>query len=213
MCALPSALPCQVSTASASVPSTSCSEKSTSMVVPPASAAAVPVSQSSAVTVPPKGMSMCVWPSMKPGMTRRARDVDDLGAVAGKVDADGGDGLAGHGDVGAERAVGGHHRAAGQDQVAHDAAPVSPGAADRALPFMSPSSSWKISVITSTMWSTSSSVSESGGARARTLSKPAAVSALRPSSSPRFCAAATSPADVASGAGARVARRPRPRCR
>ena len=31
---------------------------------------ACPVSQSSAVTVPPNGMSMCVWPSMKPGITR-----------------------------------------------------------------------------------------------------------------------------------------------
>src|SRR5256885_521999 len=70
MCVLPSALPCQVSTASPSVPSTSCSEKSTIIVVPPASAAAVPVSQSSAVTVPPNGMSLCVWPSMKPRITR-----------------------------------------------------------------------------------------------------------------------------------------------
>ena len=69
MRALPSALPCQVSTASASVPSMSCSEKSTSVVVPPATAAAVPVSQSSEVTVPPKGMSRCVCPSMKPGIS------------------------------------------------------------------------------------------------------------------------------------------------
>ena len=70
MCALSSALPCHVSTALASVLSGSWSEKSTIVVVPPASAAAVPVSQSSAVTVPPNGMSMCVWPSMKPGITR-----------------------------------------------------------------------------------------------------------------------------------------------
>ena len=39
------------------------------MVVPPAAADSVPVAQSSAVTVPPKGMSMWVWASMKPGMT------------------------------------------------------------------------------------------------------------------------------------------------
>src|SRR5918998_5707671 len=70
MWVLPSALPCHVSTAWASVSSTSCREKSTFVVVPPASRAAVPVSQSSAVTVPPNGMSMCVWPSMNPGMMR-----------------------------------------------------------------------------------------------------------------------------------------------
>ena len=39
------------------------------MVVPPAAAASVPVAQSSAVTVPPNGMSIWVCASMKPGMT------------------------------------------------------------------------------------------------------------------------------------------------
>lgn len=39
------------------------------VVVPPAAAAAVPVAQSSVVTVPPKGIAMWVWASMKPGMT------------------------------------------------------------------------------------------------------------------------------------------------
>ena len=43
------------------------------VVVPPATAAAVPESQSSAVIVPPNGMSMCVWASMKPGITRSPR--------------------------------------------------------------------------------------------------------------------------------------------
>src|SRR5215212_9731838 len=52
-----------------SVPPSSCKAKSMIMVVPPAAADSVPVAQSSAVTVPPKGMSMWVWASMKPGIT------------------------------------------------------------------------------------------------------------------------------------------------
>ena len=43
--------------------------KSTIVVVPPHAAARVPVSKSSAATVPPKGISMWVWPSTPPGMS------------------------------------------------------------------------------------------------------------------------------------------------
>ena len=44
-------------------------QKSTVIVVPPASAAAVPLSKSSAEWVPMKGISMWVCGSMPPGMT------------------------------------------------------------------------------------------------------------------------------------------------
>jgi hypothetical protein len=67
--ALSSALRCHSARASASDWPSPWMQKSTIIVVPPASAAAVPVSQSSAVIVPPNGMSMWVWPSMKPGMS------------------------------------------------------------------------------------------------------------------------------------------------
>ncbi|GAA3150730.1 hypothetical protein GCM10017687_80450 [Streptomyces echinatus] len=43
--------------------------KSTIVVVPPQAAARVPVSKVSAAVVPPKGISMWVWPSTPPGMT------------------------------------------------------------------------------------------------------------------------------------------------
>ena len=43
--------------------------KSTIVVVPPHAAARVPVSNLSAATVPPNGISMWVWPSTPPGMT------------------------------------------------------------------------------------------------------------------------------------------------
>ena len=43
--------------------------KSTIVVVPPHAAARVPVSNVSAATVPPNGISMWVWPSTPPGMT------------------------------------------------------------------------------------------------------------------------------------------------
>src|SRR5215470_519978 len=43
--------------------------KSISVVVPPNSAARVPVSKSSALVVPPKGISRCVCTSMPPGIT------------------------------------------------------------------------------------------------------------------------------------------------
>jgi hypothetical protein len=46
-----------------------CNAKSTIVVVPPSAAAAVPLAKSSAVTVPPKGISRCVCGSMKPGKT------------------------------------------------------------------------------------------------------------------------------------------------
>src|SRR6185437_10459112 len=44
--------------------------KSISVVVPPNAAAIVPVSKSSALIVPPKGISRCVWTSIPPGITR-----------------------------------------------------------------------------------------------------------------------------------------------
>jgi len=45
--------------------------KSISVVVPPKAAATVPVSKSSALFVPPNGMSRCVWTSIPPGITIR----------------------------------------------------------------------------------------------------------------------------------------------
>src|SRR6266480_3857357 len=45
--------------------------KSMSVVVPPKAAAMVPVWKSSALVVPPKGMSRWVWTSMPPGITRQ----------------------------------------------------------------------------------------------------------------------------------------------
>src|SRR5947209_348958 len=46
--------------------------KSMSVVVPPKAAAMVPVSKSSELVVPPKGMSRCVCTSMPPGCGVRA---------------------------------------------------------------------------------------------------------------------------------------------
>ena len=114
-----SALPCHVSTASASVPSTSWSEKSTSIVVPPATAAAVPVSQSSAVTVPPNGMSMCVCPSMKPGITRAPETSTTSAPSRGRSTPTASIVSPSTATSAAERALGGHDRAAGEDLVAH----------------------------------------------------------------------------------------------
>ncbi len=51
-----------------------------SVVVPPKAAAIVPVWKSSALVVPPKGMSRWVWTSMPPG--RRRRLVASMVAVA-----------------------------------------------------------------------------------------------------------------------------------
>jgi hypothetical protein len=45
--------------------------------------------------------------------------VDDLSAVARQVDPDRLDRLAAHGDIRGERALGGHHGAAGEEQVGH----------------------------------------------------------------------------------------------
>ena len=50
-------------------PSSPGRQKSTSMVVPPAAAAQVPVSKVSAASVPMKGICMWVCGSMPPGMT------------------------------------------------------------------------------------------------------------------------------------------------
>src|SRR6266568_2091018 len=69
MAALPSALPCQASSAWRSEPPFCWMAKSMSVVVPPWAAAMVPVSKSSDETVPPKGMSRWVWASMPPGKT------------------------------------------------------------------------------------------------------------------------------------------------
>ncbi len=44
--------------------------KSISVVVPPKAAAMVPVSKSSALVVPPKGISRCVCTSIPPGITK-----------------------------------------------------------------------------------------------------------------------------------------------
>ena len=119
MCVLPSALPCQVSTASPSVPSGSWSEKSTSVVVPPATAAAVPVFQSSAVTVPPNGMSRWVCPSMKPGISRAPETSTTSAPSRGRSTPTASIVSPGHRDVGAERALGRDDGPAGEDHVTH----------------------------------------------------------------------------------------------
>ena len=173
-----------------SVPSTFWSEKSTIVVVPPASAAALPVSQSSAVIVPPNGMSRCVWPSMKPGITR-APETSTTSAPS-------------------------------RGRSSPTAAIVSPSTATSArnepsaVTTVPPANTFTIGTpcfacsantapTTSTMWSASASVSDSGGASATTLSRPAAVSTLRPRSSPRAWAALRIPPVTAPAAGARVA--------
>ena len=69
MIAFPFALPCQVSSADAKVSPCGWMQKSTCVVVPPNAAAVWPDSKSSAVTVPPNGMSRCVCGSTQPGST------------------------------------------------------------------------------------------------------------------------------------------------
>src|SRR3954468_23812652 len=69
MAQLPPALSCQRATWSWTRCPCACTTKSTMVVVPPQAAARVPVSNVSEAWVPPKGLSMCVWPSMPPGMT------------------------------------------------------------------------------------------------------------------------------------------------
>ena len=64
---------CQVASASGRVCPGDCMQKSISVVLPPKAADTVPEVKSSQVTVPPKGMSMCVCGSMAPGMTYRSR--------------------------------------------------------------------------------------------------------------------------------------------
>src|SRR3954453_21930395 len=122
-----SALPCQVSTASPNGPFGSWSGKATSIRGPPASPAAVPVSQLSAVTVPPNGMSMCVCPSMKPGISFAPETSITVAPSRGRstpTAAPGGaaparrDRLSLDRHVGAERALGGDDRPALED-LAH----------------------------------------------------------------------------------------------
>jgi hypothetical protein len=67
--ALPSRLPCQASSAEAKLSPGGWITKSTWQVVPPKAADVCPDSKSSAVTVPPKGMSRCVCGSTHPGST------------------------------------------------------------------------------------------------------------------------------------------------
>ena len=69
---MPSAFACQVSRPLIVDSPLVWMAKSTMVVVPPCAAASVPVSKSSALVVPPKGMSMWVCGSMPPGSTSRS---------------------------------------------------------------------------------------------------------------------------------------------
>ena len=80
LCPPPSS--CHVSSALCSESPLVCNAKSTIVVVPPIAAAAVPLAKSSAVTVPPNGMSRCVCGSMKPGKHVASARVDDRRPVA-----------------------------------------------------------------------------------------------------------------------------------
>ena len=60
---------CQVASASGIDWPGACRQKSISEVVPPNAADVVPEVKSSQVTVPPNGISMCVWGSIAPGIT------------------------------------------------------------------------------------------------------------------------------------------------
>ena len=78
--------------------------KSISVVVPPKAAAIVPDSKSSALVVPPKGISRCVWTSMPPGITSRPVASITLPAFSiGERLRDGGDVAAGDADVAHDR--------------------------------------------------------------------------------------------------------------
>src|SRR6266542_5355533 len=71
MCALGPAFSCQRCAAVCSDSPKSGTAKSMIVVVPPQAAAAVPEAKSSEEKVPPNGISMWVWTSIPPGMTRR----------------------------------------------------------------------------------------------------------------------------------------------
>ena len=69
MAQLPSAFSCHDARASCTLPPVFCTAKSTMVVMPPHAAAVVPVSNVSEASVPPNGISMCVWTSTPPGTT------------------------------------------------------------------------------------------------------------------------------------------------
>ena len=97
-----------------------------SVVVPPKAAARVPVSKSSALVVPPKGMSRCVWTSMPPGRTYLpAASMIFVALSRGKILADGGDFAVGDGDVAGVGVGGGDNASVYDDGVkAHSDASV-----------------------------------------------------------------------------------------
>ena len=132
----------------------------------------------------------------------RAGDVDDLGAVARQVDAD-------------RRRSSRRRPATSARNEPSAVTTVPPAKIGRSCVGTSCCALGEARRrATSTMWSASSSVSDSGGASAMTLSRPAAVSTLRPTSSPRCCAAATSPAGDRARRPARASPgRPPARCR
>src|SRR5215472_16792644 len=66
---LPSAFSCHLSRVASRVEPLGCTAKSMIVVVPPHAAAFVPVSKVSTENVPPNGISMCVYPSIPPGIT------------------------------------------------------------------------------------------------------------------------------------------------
>ena len=60
-----------------------CRQNGSTMVLPPNAAERVPVSKSSAMTMPgPEGWARCTWLSMPPGSTSLPRGVDDLARFA-----------------------------------------------------------------------------------------------------------------------------------
>ena len=69
MAQLPSAFSCHLSRVASRLVPFACTAKSTIVVVPPSAAALVPVSKVSTENVPPNGISMCVCPSIPPGIT------------------------------------------------------------------------------------------------------------------------------------------------
>ena len=87
------------------------------MVLPPNAAERVPLSKSSAMTMPgPDGWAMWTWLSMPPGSTSMPGRVDDLGGVA-EVVAERRDLPAADADVAGEGVGRGRDRAAADDGV------------------------------------------------------------------------------------------------
>src|SRR5215510_1307066 len=69
MAQLPAAFSCHLSSVASRLVPLACTAKSMIVVVPPHAAAVVPVANVSTEKVPPNGISMCVCPSIPPGMT------------------------------------------------------------------------------------------------------------------------------------------------